>query len=96
VKTLGFDLGPAGVDGIYGRMTRAAVVSFQEVSSLEPTGFVDDKTAAALRRAADALITVGRAEAGLSAEDRKRASALVLASLVELGRKAAEDARARP
>ena len=50
LMNLGFDCGPAGDDGIYGRRTRQALLSFQHKMTLEPTGKPDDDTRDALKR----------------------------------------------
>jgi Putative peptidoglycan binding domain/Protein kinase domain len=49
---LGYDLGPAGSDGIMGRLTREAIVQFQTQAGLEPDGVIGKKTRTALARAA--------------------------------------------
>jgi uncharacterized protein (TIGR02594 family) len=46
--TLGYDLGKAGADGIWGRATLAAVKAFQLSVGLEGTGIVGPRTTAAL------------------------------------------------
>jgi len=35
---LGYDLGPAGADGVVGRLTKAAIMQFQQLHELQPTG----------------------------------------------------------
>lgn len=47
---LGFNPGP--VDGMLGRMTRSALMQFQQAQGLPPTGDVDDATARQLHDAA--------------------------------------------
>lgn len=49
--TLGYDIGRAGIDGIYGKATMAAVASFQQASGLYPDGICGPKTWAALDKA---------------------------------------------
>lgn len=49
----GYDIGPFGVDGDYGRCTQAAVVSFQQDNHLDPDGVVGPKTWAALDKVPD-------------------------------------------
>lgn len=51
LQNLGMDLGKAGIDGIFGKNTEAAVKSFQELKGLEVTGIIDEKTLAALQEA---------------------------------------------
>lgn len=46
--TEGYDIGPAGADGVMGRLTKAAVVSFQLKHGLEPDGIVGPLTRKAL------------------------------------------------
>lgn len=41
---LGYDLGPAGADGIMGRLTKSAIVSFQRNAGLTADGIVGMKT----------------------------------------------------
>lgn len=43
----GYDLGPAGADGILGRLTKAAIVQFQQLHKLTPDGIIGPKTRAA-------------------------------------------------
>lgn len=47
---LGFDLGPAGADGVFGRKTREAVMAFQMQNELEADGIVGPRTRMALQR----------------------------------------------
>jgi hypothetical protein len=47
----GYDLGPAGADGIYGPKTKAAVAAFQASAGIPPTGTVDLATKAAITAA---------------------------------------------
>ena len=54
--TLGYDLGPTGVDGVFLGMTREAVVEFQARHHLDEDGVVGDTTWAAL---VDATFTLG-------------------------------------
>jgi hypothetical protein len=35
---LGYDLGPVGADGVVGRLTKAAIMQFQQLHKLQPTG----------------------------------------------------------
>lgn len=44
----GYALGPAGVDGVWGRASQAALKSFQHLNSLPETGVPDSATLAAL------------------------------------------------
>lgn len=44
---LGYDLGPAGADGVMGKKTKAAIIQFQQVHGLVPDGIVGPKTRAA-------------------------------------------------
>lgn len=48
---LGFDLGPAGADGIFGEATEAAAKAFQSSVGLEPDGIIGPLTQAAVTRA---------------------------------------------
>ncbi len=41
---LGYDLGPAGADGLMGRLTKSAIVSFQRTAGLTADGIVGMKT----------------------------------------------------
>lgn len=47
----GYDLGPSGADGIFGKMTKSAVMAFQMKSGLTPTGVVDKATHDAMMKA---------------------------------------------
>ena len=51
LKSLNYDLGEAGVDGIFGSKTEEAIKAFQELKGLEVTGVVDEKTLKALEEA---------------------------------------------
>ena len=53
LSDLGFEdtLGKAGVDGVFGKNTEAAVKAFQEANNLEVTGMIDDATLASLKEA---------------------------------------------
>lgn len=46
--SLGFDLGPAGADGIRGRMTNRAIRQFQGRAGLQVTGQLNRQTVGAL------------------------------------------------
>ena len=46
---LGYDLGPAGADGIFGPKTRAAVIAFQQQNGLKVDGIVGRQTRHALQ-----------------------------------------------
>lgn len=48
---LGYDLGPAGADGVLGRRTREAVLRFQEAQGLAVDGKIGPQTKKALRAA---------------------------------------------
>jgi hypothetical protein len=52
---LGFDLGPWGADGIIGKATRQALITFQQQRGLEPSGEVDAPTRRALLAAREQL-----------------------------------------
>lgn len=41
---MGYDLGTAGIDGIFGPKTQEALQNFQKDSKIEPTGIFDEKT----------------------------------------------------
>ncbi|GAA6620338.1 peptidoglycan-binding domain-containing protein [Scytonema sp. NUACC26] len=45
---LGYDLGPAGVDGIFGEYTEKAVKAFQKDSNITVDGIVGPETGRAL------------------------------------------------
>lgn len=51
LKRLGYDLGSAGIDGICGSKTDAAIRAFQKAKKLEVDGIVGPKTRAALKSA---------------------------------------------
>lgn len=55
LKSLGYDLGPAGVDGVYGKKTREAVLTLEQLSGIVPEenqdGLVDVYTWPALQNA---------------------------------------------
>lgn len=51
LKTLNFDVGKTGADGVFGKKTQDAVKAFQKANKLKVTGIVDDKTLAALEKA---------------------------------------------
>lgn len=51
LKRLGYDLGAAGIDGICGSKTDAAIRAFQKAKKLEVDGIVGPKTRAALKSA---------------------------------------------
>ncbi len=53
--SLGYDLGPTGVDGVFLGRTREAIVRFQEENAIDEEGFVGEKTWAALVDATFAL-----------------------------------------
>lgn len=44
----GYNVGPEGIDGIFGQHTEAAVKQFQSDNGLDPDGIVGDQTAALL------------------------------------------------
>jgi len=44
LKARGYDLGPSGVDGVYGPMTQNAIRAFQEASHVSQTNGVDNPT----------------------------------------------------
>lgn len=48
LQTLGYDIGPSGVDGIFGSDTDAAVRAFQQQNGLAVDGIVGVETADAL------------------------------------------------
>ena len=50
LEKLGYDLGPCGVDGDFGRMTERAVKAFQQDHGLKVDGICGPKTFAALLR----------------------------------------------
>jgi len=91
---LGYDLGPAGIDGIFGPKTRAAVVDFQVAHGLQATGDVGPRTRDELLRARDALDAVDAAdEEGLSPEERQRIVGLIGATIARSAREAVERSR---
>ena len=53
LATLGYDLGPYGIDGDFGEDTDAALREFQEKAGLDQTGIYDEKTREALMAAID-------------------------------------------
>lgn len=55
---LGYDLGPAGADGVLGRRTREAVLRFQEAQGLDVDGKIGPQTKKALQAAIQAKGTV--------------------------------------
>ena len=65
LKALGHDLGKAGVDGIFGKDTEAAVKAFQELQGLEVTGIIDEKTLAALEKATSSAVKLDESIDGL-------------------------------
>ena len=58
LKTLGYDLGKYGADGIYGGVTEAAVKAFQEAKGLKVDGIIGPETLAALEKAGEATNTM--------------------------------------
>jgi peptidoglycan hydrolase-like protein with peptidoglycan-binding domain len=44
LKARNYDLGPSGVDGVFGSYTLAAVQAFQENKGIGVTGKIDDRT----------------------------------------------------
>lgn len=44
----GYDVGPTGADGIFGKNTKNAVIKFQSDNGIKPTGFVGNITSKAL------------------------------------------------
>ena len=54
----GYDIGSAGIDGVYGRGTEAAVKAFQRDNGLTQDGICGQKTWAALEEPAGSLYTV--------------------------------------
>lgn len=48
---LGFDLGPAGADGVPGMKTREALIAFQKAHAIDAIGIAGPRTQAALRAA---------------------------------------------
>lgn len=51
LKGLGYDLGEAGVDSIFGSATQEAIKAFQEAQGIEITGIIDEETLKALEEA---------------------------------------------
>lgn len=51
LKTLGYDIGKNGVDGVLGGYTESAIKAFQQANDLKVTGIVDEETLAALEKA---------------------------------------------
>lgn len=58
LKNKGYDLGPCGVDGDFGKATEKAVKEFQKDHGLDPDGVVGPKTYAALEEQGTNLYTV--------------------------------------
>lgn len=56
LRTLGYDLGPTGIDGVFFGLTADAVRSFQQENGLAEDGLVGDETWSAL---VDATFTLG-------------------------------------
>jgi hypothetical protein len=56
LRTLGYDLGRAGIDGIYAGATAEAVAAFQRARGLDEDGYVADETWSAL---VDETFTLG-------------------------------------
>ena len=48
IQALGYDLGPCGADGIYGKATKAAVLAFQQEAGMAGDGVVDEATFSAI------------------------------------------------
>ena len=61
LEHLGYNLGKAGADGKFGKMTQEAVKAFQELKGLEVTGIVDEKTLDALKEATTKSYELGGA-----------------------------------
>lgn len=55
LNALGFDLGPAGADGIFGKKTREAVIAFQRQNGLQVDGIVGKHTRWELHAALESL-----------------------------------------
>lgn len=85
----GYDLGPAGVDGVHGPKTRQALRSFQETHGLTPTGYPDGATRDALFALKDAL--VGLDGENIDSETRRRVKALVGTTIADMARRAVND-----
>jgi hypothetical protein len=78
---LGFDLGPWGADGKFGKKTREALISFQQLHGLPAHGDLDAPTQKAMHAQRDAAESV-------TAELRRRVEAQVTLSMARLAREA--------
>ena len=63
LKKLGYDLGEFGknadgLDGKFGKVTKAAVEAFQTANKLKVTGVIDDETLAALKKANKSTVDI--------------------------------------
>ncbi len=85
----GYDLGPAGLDGVYGPKTIEAMTSFQETHGLEPTGYPGPATRDALFAVRDALTQVDGDD--LDSKTRQRVKALVGVTIADMARRAVRD-----
>jgi hypothetical protein len=85
---LGFDLGPSGADGKFGKKSRQALISFQQIHGLEATGYPDFKTRDALRAQKEAA---AQTQNGLSDEDRKKIKSIVALSVAKMSKEAMEN-----
>lgn len=85
----GYDLGPAGVDGVYGPKTLEAMTSFQETHGLTPTGYPDRATRDALFAIRDALLEIDSDD--LDGRTRRRIKALVGTTIADMARRAVND-----
>ncbi|MGH7528395.1 MAG: carboxypeptidase regulatory-like domain-containing protein, partial [Gemmatimonadales bacterium] len=92
LRALHFDVPPD--ETFFGRATRKAVVAIQQRERLEPTGIVDQPTAAAINRLLDQLRESGAVRGIVAAESGEPVAGAVIEAL-DLGLSARTDAEGR-